>query len=392
MDTRNAQNSEEWFVLKGNIAPDGMLMRASGLPETLCGFRGIVRLFTAIEEAIQCLNRGEIAPGTAVVFLPTVHAWTSESLWAYEQALEPVRNAVCTIFCGEQMPLVACCGAYLCPKQPTPYLDHLREGDVLEYDVAARTINVDLTPEGFRHRISSQADVPYVIEEIQSNTWSILDRYSRMFLVAGTEKALLIDTGFGTTDVRDVISSLTDLPYEVILTHGHWDHVGGMRYFPDAWIHESDIPLAEEALKNVPHSCRFHKLEHEHIFDLGDRTLKVLHCPGHTCGSIVILDAGNKALFSGDAVAEGPTYLFMEHCSITHYIKSMHMLERYKEQIDNVFPSHRSPVLDAEYISEIACCAEKILNGSLQGEGTCIAKFGTCYNTYRFGRCAIYYN
>ena len=48
-----------------------------------------------------------------------------------------------------------------------------------------------------------------------------------MTLLAGSERALLIDTGYGFESVREIVESLTELPCEVILTHGHHDHALG---------------------------------------------------------------------------------------------------------------------------------------------------------------------
>lgn len=48
------------------------------------------------------------------------------------------------------------------------------------------------------------------------------------FLVEGQEKALLVDTMTGLRGLRDFVTGLTDLPVEVVLTHGHMDHAGGV--------------------------------------------------------------------------------------------------------------------------------------------------------------------
>lgn len=68
-----------------------------------------------------------------------------------------------------------------------------------------------------------------------------------MFLLKGTERALLIDTGVGMTDLKKLISWLTPLPYDVVLTHGHPDHIGGAAQFEEVYIHEKD----EDSLKPI---------------------------------------------------------------------------------------------------------------------------------------------
>ena len=47
------------------------------------------------------------------------------------------------------------------------------------------------------------------------------------YLVEGDERAVLLDTGCGLGDLKAYVESLTDKPYEVVLTHGHVDHAGG---------------------------------------------------------------------------------------------------------------------------------------------------------------------
>jgi len=54
-----------------------------------------------------------------------------------------------------------------------------------------------------------------------------------MTLLAGSEKAILVDTGYGIEDVGRFVRTLTDKPLQVILTHGHHDHMLGARWFAE---------------------------------------------------------------------------------------------------------------------------------------------------------------
>jgi len=73
---------------------------------------------------------------------------------------------------------------------------------------------------------------------IADKTWLISDYYlDNYYLAVGDKKAALIDTGCGignvldevrVGNVLDEVREITDLPVEVLLTHGHLDHCGGM--------------------------------------------------------------------------------------------------------------------------------------------------------------------
>ena len=60
------------------------------------------------------------------------------------------------------------------------------------------------------------------------------------YLLCGTEKAVLIDTGLGAANIKKVVDSLTSLPVIVITTHIHWDHIGGHKYFNTIAVHEAE--------------------------------------------------------------------------------------------------------------------------------------------------------
>lgn len=61
------------------------------------------------------------------------------------------------------------------------------------------------------------------------------------YLLNGTERSLLIDTGLGICNISEVIEKLTDKPVIAIATHIHWDHIGGHKYYPDFYAHEAEL-------------------------------------------------------------------------------------------------------------------------------------------------------
>ena len=92
----------------------------------------------------------------------------------------------------------------------------------------------------------------YNIEKISKgpyDIWKINERLeATMYLVCGSEKACMIDTAYGLTDLKELTAELTGLPVSVINTHGHIDHVFGNRWFEHAMIHPADQALYQEAV------------------------------------------------------------------------------------------------------------------------------------------------
>lgn len=84
----------------------------------------------------------------------------------------------------------------------------------------------------------------FTVEQIDSQTFVISEykhwEETHCYLLCGQEKAILIDTGLGVSNIKDVVDNLTKLPVTVISTHIHWDHIGGHRYFDRIAVHEAE--------------------------------------------------------------------------------------------------------------------------------------------------------
>lgn len=80
---------------------------------------------------------------------------------------------------------------------------------------------------------------------LADRVWLISDyKLDNYYLVVGDQKAALIDTGCGIGDVSEEVRELTDLPLEVLLTHGHLDHCGGMFSQNSCYMHPDDEEIA----------------------------------------------------------------------------------------------------------------------------------------------------
>ena len=79
------------------------------------------------------------------------------------------------------------------------------------------------------------------VSEIAKDTYAINEfGLTAMYLIIGEEKALLLDTGCGVCDLKELVSELTDKPVMVALTHGHRDHAGGFGACDEIWLGEED--------------------------------------------------------------------------------------------------------------------------------------------------------
>lgn len=144
---------------------------------------------------------------------------------------------------------------------------------------------------------------------------------SNMYVIIGSQRTALIDTGTGfaaDATVKSISSVLGERKLDVIiLTHRHYDHVGGLRRiikeFSPSQIYAGPAD-AEPLRKGDSESTLGTKFggsidptdvidySDGDVIDLGDHRLRCIETPGHTIGSISIMDEQTGALFSGDTV------------------------------------------------------------------------------------------
>ncbi len=89
------------------------------------------------------------------------------------------------------------------------------------------------------------------IIQINEKTWRIEDDGVRLFLLAGTEKALLIDSGMNLNSAREIASGLTGLPLSLLNTHADRDHIGSNEQFDEIWPSHADIPISPVVIQRL---------------------------------------------------------------------------------------------------------------------------------------------
>ena len=210
------------------------------------------------------------------------------------------------------------------------------------------------------------------------------------YLILGSERAVLLDTGMGISNIRAAVEKITDLPVLVVNSHYHFDHVGGNHLFDDIAIHELgagplqagppphwfprylaavEEVLAQYAVFREIDQAWFQVLAPEmqmrplpatfdhgawrtvstvptrllrdgDTLDLGGRTLQVLHTPGHTPDCICLLDDEDRILFTGDTIDTGPIYAQFEESSLDSFAASTKKLLAYADRVDVLFSAH----------------------------------------------------
>ncbi len=205
------------------------------------------------------------------------------------------------------------------------------------------------------------------ITKIDKLTWQIDDGGVRFFLLSGEDRALLIDSGMTVHNARDVAENLVAVPVSLLTTHADPDHIGSVEQFDEFYMHPSE---ATNFYKTQGRRGRFIPVWDGDVLDLGGRELEIIHLPGHTPGSVTVLDRAARALFGGDPIQDGSIFMFGAQRELHAYVKSLERLEKLNTDcalFDRVFPSHAACPVPAGIIPELRRGAERILAGELTG-------------------------
>lgn len=196
-----------------------------------------------------------------------------------------------------------------------------------------------------------------IAKKLQSNLWSLDDGEVRCFLVVGTDRALLIDTGFGKINMAEEVRKLTHLPVTVLNSHAHGDHILGNGVFDEIYAN----PVGWERI-NHPN---LKPLREGDLFYLGGGSvISVIELPGHTPDSLAFIDYAGRYMLTTDLLGpEGTTARDLDS-----FIRSVRRVIGLRPAIDHLYPSHGSEELKFEMCGDILACAEKIKAGELEGE------------------------
>ncbi|MFW9987872.1 MAG: MBL fold metallo-hydrolase [Candidatus Odinarchaeota archaeon] len=232
--------------------------------------------------------------------------------------------------------------------------------------------------------ISEHKEYLYVIKE---NISLVSPVYTNdplnIYLLLGRHTALLLDTGCGLYPLKPIIDELIGKRDLLVLnTHYHWDHPLGNAEFSEVYIHENEVEIVSQpydvsyfkdspneivkiyAEKNylIPPAKKINPLKDGDKFNLGKVNVEVIHCPGHSPGSICIL-TNTGELFTSDVAYYGDQFLPKRE-NFPEVLNSLSKLIRLCEKQNNLelYPSHRQYPCDITLLTDLYKGIENIDN------------------------------
>lgn len=226
------------------------------------------------------------------------------------------------------------------------------------------------TPPGWFHTYALD-DHTYAISE--PKYW----QQNVSYLLIGTRRALLFDTGPGMYSIRAEVRRLTSLPVIAVPTHLHFDHVGDLPEFSDVRL--LDTPGLRGQVQNgyfvesqdqyqlrTPFKYRVHGwFKNGQSVDLGGRRIRIVTAPGHTPDSLSVVDQGGKRLFTGDLINRMATLYAVPGSDVQAAAASLQKLLRLGRTDALTYEAHaEAPVTHAELVQLASGIADIAANRS----------------------------
>lgn len=169
------------------------------------------------------------------------------------------------------------------------------------------------------------------------------------YLVGTGSRPFLLDTGSGKSGYLAVLAGALaerdQQPGEILLTHVHPDHIGGVADVLDVYgprkVHKKLWP-EKDALYGFP----LEDITHDDVFRTDGATLRAIYTPGHALDHICFFLEEERAIFTGDVVlGAGTTVISQDGGDMKDYFNTLeHLL---KLAPDRIYPGHGPAIDDA---------------------------------------------
>jgi len=244
----------------------------------------------------------------------------------------------------------------------------------------------------------------FIAKKILPCVYAITGEAVARYLIIGKKRALLFDTGYGFADLKKFVRTITDLPLDVVISHGHVDHAGANCYFEEAvYMNFADLPVyehhqsrefrkisfdvlnkvqkiaffyrhiipknySEEEYLSAPLYKNFVDVKEGYVFDLGGLSAEVVEIPGHTPGSIGLYCKELRLFLASDGINGGVWLFLPESCNLLEYICSLKKAE--KLDFDYLLTGHSTELVPKSTLQDYLDVAENLdfENGKIQKE------------------------
>jgi glyoxylase-like metal-dependent hydrolase (beta-lactamase superfamily II) len=231
--------------------------------------------------------------------------------------------------------------------------------------------------------ISKLKEYLYVIKENISLVHPVYTNDPlNMYLLLGEHSALLLDTGCGLSPLKPIVKDLIANRNLIILnSHTHWDHILGNIEFGEVFVHEKEAHIVSQpynvsyfqdspnkrvvqiyANQNflIPPAPVIKTFKDQDEFDLGGLKVKIIHCPGHSPGSVCLLSNKNE-LFTTDVAYYGDIFM-PKRQDFPQVLESLEKLIDLckRENIEGLYPSHRKTPCNTALLIDLRAAINNI--------------------------------
>ncbi len=235
----------------------------------------------------------------------------------------------------------------------------------------------------------------FEVYQVAPNVFAIYEPHQEeeaiSFLILGSMRALLWDTGMGIGNLKALTARLTRLPIAVLNSHTHDDHVGDNWQFATVYSMDTDfgrhnalgsredaqaeiepgeicgsLPAGFDRKAYATRPWKISSFLHDGDWiDLGGRRLQIIATPGHTPDSISLFEPGGGLLFTGDTYYPGAIWLYRPETDLAAYDRSIRRLAGLAPKVKLVLGSHNVPVASPAVLQQLVVAFEMVRNGKV---------------------------